>query len=90
MACHIHSLYIFGACICTVRSSRLSNCAAMVAVKCSRAQVIANWCFFVVTLLTFSRQHLDPQFEALQVDPVFLGVFVVGGMFLGMHGFLGR
>ena len=28
------------------------------------------------------QQDLDPQFEALQVDPVLLGIFVVGGMLL--------
>ncbi|MNF75721.1 hypothetical protein D3C84_578010 [compost metagenome] len=34
------------------------------------------------------QQHLDPQFQALQVDAVLGGVVVVGGVFLGVHGFL--
>ncbi|MNN47897.1 hypothetical protein D3C81_1623390 [compost metagenome] len=34
------------------------------------------------------QQHLDPQFQALQVDDVLGGVVVVGGVLLGVHGLL--
>src|SRR5690606_15304696 len=34
------------------------------------------------------HQHLDAQFQLAQVEAVLGGVFVVGGMLLGMHGLL--